>query len=374
MKNYYDILGIGKSASTEEIRKAYHKLAHQHHPDKGGNAQKFKEISEAYQILSNAEKRAQYDQYGRVFDGGSAGNSGTPPWGFNWSWGNPMGSNGFNNDQQEEQESSFDFGNLGDIFGDILGFGGNPRKKNSKKGRDIEADLEIPLESVLTNQEKEISLEKLIKCQRCQGSGAEHGSAVKECFSCRGTGEVQQIRQTFLGAFTSVGVCPECKGEGRKPEKLCNVCRGEGRIKGVEKIKIFIQAGIDQNQVIKVEEAGEQGKRGKKAGDLYIRISIKEHPIFQRKGDDLFSILTIPFSRAVLGGEAEITDLSGKRIILNIPAGAEPGKMLRLTGKGIPHFQGRGQGNLYIELALKIPKKITQEQRELLEKLKEEEL
>ncbi|MDP2930272.1 MAG: DnaJ C-terminal domain-containing protein, partial [bacterium] len=268
----------------------------------------------------------------------------------------------------------FDFGNLGDIFGDILGFGNGQRKRSAKKGRDIEVDLEIPLESVLSNQEKEISLKKFIKCQRCQGLGAEPGSAVKECFSCRGTGEVQQIRQTFLGSFTSVGICPECNGEGRKPEKLCNVCQGEGRIKDIEKIKVFVPAGIDQNQVIKIEEAGEQGRRGKKAGDLYVRIGVKENPIFQRRGDDLFTVLTIPFSKAVLGGEADITDLSGRRIVLNIPAGAEPGKMLRLTGKGVPHFQGRGQGNLYIELNLKIPKKLSREQKELLEKLKEKDL
>lgn len=369
MKDYYQILGVKKEASSDEIRKAYYKLAHQHHPDKGGNENKFKEINEAYQVLSDKEKKQQYDQYGQVFEGQAGGPGARPGWGFNWQW----GSSG----PRDEQEFGFDFGDIGDVFEEFFGFGqsqGSRRKQEIKRGKDIELGLEISLEEVLHNQQKEISLEKFIKCQRCQGTGGEPGSAIKECFSCRGIGEVQQIKRTVFGAFTAYVVCPECKGEGHKPEKLCNVCRGEGRIKGQDNIRIFIPSGIDQNQIIKVEGAGEAGKKGARAGDLYVRIFIKEHPVFQRKGDDLFTILPISISKAVLGGEEEMKDLSGKRIVLIVPPGSESGKILRLSEKGIPHFGGKGQGNMYVELQIKIPKKLTREQKELLEKLKKEDL
>jgi molecular chaperone DnaJ len=370
MRDYYQILGVAKAASAEEIKKAYHKLAHKYHPDKGGDAEKFKEINEAYQILSDKEKRSQYDQFGRVFEGAPSG-GGTPGWDFNWQWGSPSSAGG----AADDEESGFDFGDIGDIFEEFLGFGGRPQKrKDVKRGKDIEIGVEISLEDTLKNQEREISLEKFIKCDRCNGSGGEPGSPVKECFTCRGTGEVQQVRRTILGNIASYVVCPECKGEGQRPEKPCNVCKGEGRVRGVKRVKVFIPAGVDQNQIIKVEGEGEQGKKGGKAGDLYARIFIKPHPVFERRGDDLFMTLPLSFSRLTLGGEAEIRDLANKRIILSIPPGSEPGKMLRLSGKGIPHFQGRGQGNLYIELKVKIPKKLSQKQKELLERLKDEEL
>ncbi len=369
MRDYYQILGVKKTASPEEIRRAYYKLAHQHHPDKGGNEQKFKEINEAYQMLSDKDKREQYDQYGRVYEGAGSqpGNAG-PGWDFNWAWGNRPGDS-------ENEGFGFDFGDIGDVFEEFFGFGAGARaRKEPRKGKDFEIGLEIPLEETLSGHEKEIILEKFTKCQRCQGSGGEPGSPIKECFSCRGNGQVQQIKRTFLGSFTSFVVCPECKGEGQKPEKPCNVCSGEGRLKNKEKIKVFIPAGIDQNQIIKIEGVGDQGKRGAKAGDLYVRVIIKEHPLYQRRGDDLFTVLPISLSLAVLGGEAEITDLNGQRIILSIPAGAEHGKMLRLSGKGVPHFRGTGLGNLYVELNLKIPKKLTPKQKELLEKLRNENL
>jgi len=365
MKDYYEILGVKKTASPEEIRKAFYKLAHQYHPDKGGNEAKFKEINEAYQVLSNKEKRNQYDQFGRVFSAqGGEDNTG---WDFNWPWGDEPG--GF----EANQESDFGFGGLGDLgemFGEIFGFGGQARK-SAKKGRDIEIGLEISLEQALKDSEKEIELEKFNLCQRCEGSGGEPGTPVKECFSCRGTGQVQQIKRTFLGSFTSFVVCPECKGEGKKPEKPCNVCKGEGRIRGVETIKIFIPAGVDQNQVIKIESKGDFGRKGARPGDLYVRIVLKNHPLFERKGDDLFTTLNLSFSQLALGGETEIQDLAGHKIILTISAGSEPGKMLRLSGKGMPHFQGHGQGNLYVQLGIKIPKKLTKEQKELLERLKQ---
>lgn len=358
MKDYYQILGISKQAPKDEIKKAYRKLAHKYHPDKGGDEKKFKEINEAYQILSDEKKRSQYDQFGRVFEQGASSDPGT---GFNWAWGRPGG-----------MDFEFDINDLGGMMEEMFGFGGPKRKKDVKRGKDIEVDFEISLEDVLRGKEKEIFLHKQIVCSRCFGVGAEPNTTIKECFSCRGTGQVQQIKKTFLGSFTSYVICPECKGEGQRPEKPCNVCRSEGRVVGEERIKIFIPAGVDTNQVIRMEKMGEAGRRNGKPGDLYIRILIKKHPIFQRRGDDLYTLREISFTQAVLGDEIEIPTLEGKAVLLKVPVGIESGKILRISGKGIPHFSGFGRGNIYVELIIKTPKTLTKKQRELLEKLKEE--
>ncbi|MDP2741416.1 MAG: molecular chaperone DnaJ [bacterium] len=361
--DYYQVLGITKSASEDEIKKAFHKLAHKYHPDKGGDEKKFKEINEAYQVLSDRNKRAQYDQFGRVFEQGGAP-GGDQGFDFNWVWQN----------RGKEAESEFEFNDLGDIFEEFLGFGQNRRtsKKDPKKGRDIQVDMEIPLEKTLKENVEKITLTKTIVCQRCQGLGAEPQSKIKECFSCRGTGQVQQIKKTFFGSYTTVGICPECKGEGAKPEKPCNVCQGEGRIKGQEQIDIFIPAGVDTNQVIKIEGKGEAGKKGGKAGNLYARILIKKHLVYERKGDDLFASCPISFAQAVIGDEIELLTLEKTKILLKIPTGTDSGRILRISGKGIPHFGGYGRGNLYVELVVKTPKKITKRQKDLLEELKKE--
>jgi len=356
MKDYYKVLGISRDASTEEVKKAFHKLAHKYHPHKGGDEEKFKEVNEAYQVLSDEEKRAQYDQFGRVSEGGSP-DSGSD---FGFSWG------------KAGESAEFDLGDLGEIFGDFFGFGKTSTKRDIKRGNDIEVDLEISLEDILKEQIKEISLYKMVLCLRCQGKGGEPGTRVKECFSCRGTGEVQQIKRTLFGSFTRFTICPECGGEGQRPEKPCNVCKGEGRIRGTDVIKIFIPGGVDLNQIIKVEGKGEAGKKGGKAGDLYIRILVKPHKIFKRKGDDLYTSLPISFSQATLGEEIEMATLEGTKILLKIPSGIESGKLIRISGKGVPHFSSPGRGNLYVELIVKIPKKLTRKQKELLEKLKTE--
>lgn len=365
--DYYKILGVSKNASQEEIKKAFHKLAHKYHPHKGGDEKKFKEINEAYQVLSDKEKRAQYDRFGKVFEDG-AGTQGSSDWDFSWSWGQPFG---FGNENGPDVE--FDLGGLGDIFEDFFGFGvRQSRKKNFKKGKDIKIDLEIDLEDVLKGTTKEIFLQKQVVCSRCDGKGAEPGTSVKECFSCRGVGQVQQVKKTFFGSFTQWVICPECRGEGERPDKPCNVCKGEGRVKGEKKIKIFIPAGVDSNQVIKVAGEGNAGKRGGPSGDLYVRILIKPHPIFERKGDDLYRISEIKYSQAVLGGETEISMLDGKKVILEIPPGTESGKIFKISGKGVPHFSRWGRGDLYVQLLIKVPKKLTKKQKEVLEKLKEE--
>lgn len=360
--DYYEVLGVQKSASQDEIKKAFHKLAHKYHPDKGGDEKKFKEINEAYQVLSDKTKRAQYDQFGRTFDQGQPG--GFDASGFNWAWGN----------RAQGEDVEFDMGDIGDVFEQFFGGGGARRanKKDARRGKDIQVDLEIPLEATLKETVEKITLAKQITCQRCQGVGAETGSKIKECFSCRGTGQVQQVKKTMFGSFTTLVTCPECKGEGSTPEKPCNVCKGEGRIKGQEVIEIHVPAGIDTNQVIKIEGKGEAGKKGAKAGNLFARIFIKEHSAFVRKGDDLFSQAEISFPQAALGDEIEIKALEGTNILLEVPQATESGKVLRISGKGIPHFGGYGRGNLYVSLKIKTPKKLSKKQKELLEELKKE--
>ena len=365
-KDYYQILGVERTASPDDIKKSFRRLAHQHHPDKGGDSVKFKEINEAYQVLSNTEKRNQYDRFGSTFDSAQAGGQGG--WeNMNWQWGNGGNASG------EGVEFDFDnMGGIGDIMEEIFGFGQPQKKKNIKKGKDIQVDIEIPLEATLKTQDREIILAKDILCSRCQGTGAEPGSKAKECFSCRGAGEVQQIKRTPFGSFTSFATCPECKGEGTKPEKVCNVCRGEGRINGTETIKISIPAGMDSGQMIKILERGEAGKRGGKPGDLYVRIFVNRHNLFVRKGDDIFLTVNITLSQATLGDEIEIPTLGGTKLLLNVPEGTDSGKVLKLSNKGIPHFSGNSRGNLYVELIVKTPKKLSRTQKELLEKLRQE--
>ncbi len=369
MKDYYQILGVDRNASTEEIKKAYRKLAHKYHPDKGGDEKKFKEIAEAYQVLSNKEKRAQYDKFGRVFEGGQGFG------GFNQGFG------GFGKDF-----GGFDFGNFGrggkegfgfglgieDLIDEFFGLGRKSRKRDVNQGEDIELQIEIDLKDTLQNLKKKVTISKKVVCPRCHGSGGEPGTRVKECFACRGKGEVQQIRKTFLGTVTRYVICPECKGEGKIPEKLCNVCQGEGRIDGKEQIEINIPPGMDSGQTIKISGRGEAGRRGKKAGDLYVRVFVRPHSLFKRKGDDLYISLPISLSQASLGDEIEVPTLEGKRLLMKVPAGTESGRTFRISGKGIPHFSGWGKGDLYVKLEIKLPKKLTKKQKELLEKLKEE--
>ena len=356
--DYYELLGVSKTASPEEIKKAFHKLAHKYHPDKGGDEKKFKEINEAYQVLSDAKKRQQYDQFGKGFDQGGAGQG--QNWDFNWAW--------------QNQNQDFDVEDLGDIFENFFSFGSARRapKKDLRKGKNIQVDLEISLEETLQTITKKITLIKQITCHRCHGEGAEPGTKISECFACRGTGQVQQIKKTILGSYTTFTTCPECKGQGLRPEKPCNVCKGEGRLKGDDIIEVSIPAGIDSDQALEFKEKGDAGKMGGRAGDLYVRVFVKEHPVFKRKADDLYVTQEILYSQAIMGDEVEVPTLERTDILLTVPAGTESGKVLRVSGKGIPNFGGHNRGNLYVQLIIKTPKKISRRQKELLSELKKE--
>ncbi len=354
MRDYYEILGISKSASQEEVKKAFHKLAHKYHPNKGGDESKFKEINEAYQVLSDKDKRSSYDRFGTA-DGAGVGSGD-----FNWAWG-----------KGGAQNIEFDIEDLNDMFGDVFGFGRSKGKRNFNKGKDIRVDMEINLKDVLETTPKEVSLRKEIICSRCEGKGAEPGTKINQCFSCRGTGEVQEIKKTFLGSFTKWGICPECRGDGQKPEKPCNVCAGEGRVKGDERFEINIPAGVDSHQMLKISGKGEAGRKGGQAGDLYVRILVKPDKVFKRKGDDLLVSLPITFSQAVLGDKIAVPTLEGEDLREKISAGTESGKVVKINNRGIPHFSGYGRGDLYIQLNVETPKRLTKEQKMLLKKLQE---
>jgi len=354
MKNYYDILGVSRNASKEEIKKAYRKLAHKYHPDKKhGDESKFKEVNEAYQVLSDEKKKSQYDNFGRAdgFKGGPYQQGG-----FDFSQG------GFD----------FDIGDLGDIFEGAFGSMRRGGVKDIRRGNDIEISLEMNLEEVLVKQDKKFKINKFASCQRCHGDGTEPGTPKNECVSCRGTGIVQEIKRTIFGSYTREALCPECEGEGQRPKKLCNVCSGEGRIRREDEIEVVIPAGVDSNQMLKVPGKGHAGRRGGGPGDLYIRILLKRHPVFVRKGDDLLATVFIPYSTAVQGGEALVKDIEGRTLKVKVPAETPSGKIIKISGKGITRFSGFGRGNLFLKMVIDLPKKLTKRQKEILTEMEKE--
>lgn len=377
-KDYYNTLGVSKDASDDEIKKAYRKLAHQFHPDKsGGNEAKFKEVNEAYQVLSDKEKRSQYDQYGQTLEqaqtqgqGGFGGFEGFRDFssfaeGFDFNFGS---------DPSSRERRGGEYSGFEDIFGDIFsqaGFGGRGRSQSRRyRGEDIQVDAEIDFLEMAHGTEKELNLYKRSKCSRCHGEGVELGSKKKECPTCKGEGEVRTSRRTILGTFQQVSVCPECRGEGKVPEKKCKECGGDGRVRKYEDIKIKIPAGIKDGQSIRLEGLGESGERGGEAGDLYVAVHVRPHEKLSREGDDIRSEEKISFPQAALGDRIPVETVDGE-VKLKIPAGTQSGEVFRLKGKGIKHLSRFGHGDHYVRIQVVTPKNLTREQREILEKLKE---
>ena len=372
-KDYYKMLEVSTNASKEEIKRAYRKLAHQYHPDKkGGDEKKFKEINEAYQVLSNDQKKAQYDQFGTVFGQGgpASGWEGINVEDLFRNFGN--GFSGFS--AQGGPASGWD---IGDIFGDMFsaqdgpasGWGRRTRRYKTK-AQDISIDLELTLEDIYKGLKKDIKLRKTIICPKCNGSGGEPGSAMKKCATCKGSGEIHQTQRTFFGSFSRVTTCSNCQGEGEIPEKTCSKCQDRGVISDIETIIVSIPFGIDDGQIIKLEGQGEAGKKGELAGDLYIRIHLKKHKSFVKKGDDVYYELPISFTQATLGDKIEIPTLKGE-VKLKIPVGIESGKLIRIKDKGMPKTSG-GRGDQFVKIQIKTPKKLSQKAKDLLRKLKEE--
>lgn len=386
MADYYKVLGVSKNAGSEEIKRAFRELAQKYHPDKpGGDAEKFKEVNEAYQVLSDLEKRKMYDQYGQGFEqararGGFGGFEGFRDWAsYAEAMRNAGQGTGFD-------FGDLDFGNLGDLFGDIFSFGGNrrPRGARKKSGRDIEIEMLIDFREAVFGAEREINLDKFTICQKCDGSGVEPGSKLITCSKCRGSGQVSQIQSTFLGTFRTVGVCPTCGGEGKVAEKKCRECRGEGRIRKQQSIKIKIPVGVDNGGVIKFVGQGEAGAKGGEAGDLYVHIRVRPDAHFKRQGYDLFSEAEISISQAVLGGKINVKTIDGE-VSLKIPVGTQSGQEFKLSNKGVPFLRGQGpafsasradtadrRGEQIVKITIKIPKHLNKRQKELLEKLGEE--
>ncbi len=346
MDDYYKILGLNRNASEEEIKTAYRKLAHKYHPDKaGGDEQKFKKINEAYQVLSNKEKRQQYDRFGRVFDAGQAGAN--PFQGFNWN----VDFNGadFGN-----------FGGIGDIFETFFG-GGRTGYETRRKGVDLEMVKEISLEQAASGTKAEISYSTLVECDKCKGKGYDSSKGVSKCEACKGSGRVKNMRNTILGSFYQESVCPECRGKGSIPKERCSACRGRGAVSGKREVTIDIKPGVENGQIIKVSGVGE-ALADAPAGDLYVRIRIKPHPVFERRGNDLIMKKSIGFKDILLGKKLEITTLSGKKIDVVIPPGFNLRDDLRVPGEGITR-----QGDLYIRFEVKTPKKISSDLKKSLE-------
>lgn len=354
-KDYYKILGIEKGATDQEVKRAFRKLAHEHHPDKAnGNTEKFKEINEAYQVLSDKEKRQQYDQFGQTFEGAGMGG------------GNPFGQGFGGFDFSQAQNADFDF-DLGDIFGSF--FGGNARgRSRSNRGQDIQVDLEISLKEAVFGKSETISIRKQVSCQSCNGSGADQGTSFEKCGTCDGTGH---ITSTVLGTFRTQTVCPECQGQGKAIKKKCGKCDGQGIYPENSDIRIEIPAGIDNEQSIRLANQGNAGLNGATAGDLYVRIYIGEEKGFVREGDDLITEYDVPFTLAVLGGQIEVKTIDGK-VKLKIPAGTPSGKQFVLKDKGVTHLRNRGRGNQIVIVNVDVPTKLTKKQKKLLEELNKE--
>lgn len=352
-KDYYKLLGIEKSASQDEIKKAFRVLAHKHHPDKqGGDEAKFKEINEAYQVLGDEKKRAQYDQFGSgAFDGSAGGGGGYGGGGFN---GAGFDFSGF-------QGAGFE--DLGDIFGGM--FGGSRGGSRERRGGDIQVDVHLSFHESIFGVDKEISLTKNVSCERCSGNGAEPGKGVKKCGTCDGNGVVIGVQRTILGAMQTKRMCETCHGTGEIPNTPCSTCHGAGLEKKRKTLNVHIPSGVEDGNVLRVRSEGEAIKGGE-SGDLFVRIGVKPDQRFERDGDTIYSEKQIGFTQAALGAVVAIETVDGKAD-LTIPAGTQSQTQLRLRGKGVPTRGGRGDHIVIVKVVT--PHKLSKEQRKMLETL-----
>jgi len=347
-RDYYEVLGVSRGASEDEIKKAYKKMARKYHPDLNPGdktaEEKFKEVNEAYEVLSDADKKARYDQYGHA---------GVDP---------NFGAGGF--------DGSFDFGDLGDIFGSFFGggFGGTRANPNApQRGESLRTSVTISFEEAAFGCEKEISIERVEQCDTCRGTGCEKGTTAEVCPDCRGTGMVQQRRQTPLGFMSTSAPCGRCGGKGRIIHQPCKACHGSGQLRRRKTLKVTIPAGIDNGQTISLRGQGNAGRNGGPAGDLLIVIAVRPHEIFRREGTSVLCEAPITFTQAVLGAELEIPTIDGK-VKYSIPEGTQSGTTFRLKGKGIPGLNGRARGDQYVTVYIETPRNLNREQKEALRK------
>ncbi|MDO8593186.1 MAG: molecular chaperone DnaJ [bacterium] len=354
-KDYYNILGVNKNASADEIKKAFREKAHKFHPDKlGGDEAKFKELNEAYQVLSDQKKRSQYDQFGSDFEraqtgGGFSGFSGFDGGGFN-----------------------INMDDLGDImgnFGDIFGFsGGGSGRRRASRGSDIEVTLNISFIEAVFGTEKEINLKKNIACSRCHGDGAEPGAGRETCPTCHGSGRVIKTQRTILGSVQVQATCPTCQGEGKIIKEKCKQCKGHGIVSEVVKLNLKVPSGINNGESIRYSGQGEAAPRAGQPGDLYIRVRVAPDKRFARQDYDILSRAEISVALAALGGKIDVETVDGP-VELKIPEGTQSGRVFRLKDKGVPHLHGRGRGDQLVEVIVKTPTGLSRKQKEMLREL-----
>jgi molecular chaperone DnaJ len=344
-RDYYEVLGVDRDATNEEIRRAFRKLAFKYHPDHNHDdktGERFKEVNEAYEVLSDPDKRAAYDRFGH---GGAEG----------------LFGRGF---------EGFSFGGFGDIFDAFFGGAATASRQATQRGADLGYGITITLEEAAFGCEKEINISRTENCSLCQGVGSKPGSQPARCPNCNGMGQVRRVHQSLFGRFAQTATCPQCHGEGRIITEPCPQCRGTGKEKHKRDILVNIPAGVDNGSQIRLRGEGEAGRRGGSAGDLYITLSVKEHELFSRYDDDLLYELPINFAQAALGTEVEVPTLNGKTK-LKIPAGSQTGQVFRLKGPGITHLRGSGRGDQLVTLFVATPDSLTKKQRQLLEELGE---
>ena len=355
-RDYYEVLGVSRGASEDEIKKAYKKMARKYHPDLNPGdktaEEKFTEVNEAYEVLSDADKKARYDQYGHA---------GVDP---------NFGAGGFGGGF----DGSFDFGDLGDIFGSFFGggFGGGRRTNPNapQRGESIRMSIAISFEEAAFGCEKAVTVERYETCDTCHGNGCAPGTSPEVCPDCHGTGTVQVRRQTPMGVFATSSPCPKCGGKGRIIHQPCKDCRGSGMVRKKKTIQASIPAGIDNGQTISIRGQGNAGKNGGPAGDLLITITVRPHELFRREGTSVLCEAPITFTQAVLGAELEIPTIDGK-VKYTLPEGTQSGTTFRLKGKGIPSINGRGRGDQYVTVYIETPKNLNKEQKEALKKFAE---
>ncbi|MEK7569746.1 MAG: molecular chaperone DnaJ [Patescibacteria group bacterium] len=354
-KDYYNILGVDKGASKDEIKKAFYKLAHKYHPDKkGGDESRFKEVNEAYQVLSDDTKRTQYDQFGPSFAQGYGGQGGPAS---GWDFSNMGGFGG----------AEFDFGNLNDIFSDF--FGGGVGRTEVRRGRDISTEIQIPFEEAIFGTKRNILITKSSNCLVCHGAGAKPGTGMETCKRCNGKGKIRETKRSILGTIQTSKTCEECLGTGEVPKEKCESCKGRGVERREEEIAIVIPAGIRDGEMIRMSGMGEAVAKGT-SGDLYIKINVARHLTFRREGSDLSMTLDLKLSEALLGAARTIETLDGP-IEVKIPEGVSVNETLRVRGKGVPTGKGK-RGDLLIKLNIRLPGKLSRKSRELIEDLKKE--
>lgn len=349
-RDYYEILGLSKSASAAEIKAAYRKLAKQHHPDKhGGDDSQFKEIGEAYEVLKDAQKKAAYDQYGHAAGAQNPGG------------GNPFG--GFNTD-------NVDFGGFGDIFDMFMGGQQHGRRQAQARGADMEVGVSLQFNEAIFGAERKISITTDERCDLCDGNGAEPGSSIKTCETCGGQGQVTQVQQTILGAIRQTAICPTCHGDGQIPETKCSKCRGAGTIKLTRDVTVKIPGGIDNGQTIRVSDKGAGHRKGPN-GDLYVHVQVQSDKELIRNNQTIESRVKIPMVDATLGGEVEVRTVDGE-VTLKIPAGTQSGKVFKLSERGVPGIGGRRRGDHLVNIIVETPTKLSSKQKALLQQFASE--